>query len=39
VGGIRRYAEDPERGYGWVAFAGTLLLILGTLNGTSLITR
>jgi hypothetical protein len=27
-----RYAEDDERGYGWVAFAGTLLLILGTLN-------
>jgi hypothetical protein len=26
------YAADDERGYGWVAFAGTLLLILGTLN-------
>ncbi|MGN6168195.1 MAG: hypothetical protein ACTHQQ_08495 [Solirubrobacteraceae bacterium] len=26
------YAEDEDRGYGWVAFAGTLLLILGTLN-------
>jgi hypothetical protein len=25
------YGED-ERGYGWVMFAGTLLLILGTLN-------
>jgi hypothetical protein len=27
-----RYAADDERGYGWVAFAGTLLLMLGTLN-------
>ena len=26
------YAADDERGYGWVAFAGTLLLMLGTLN-------
>ena len=26
------YAADDERGYGWVAFAATLLLILGTLN-------
>ena len=26
------YAADDERGYGWVAFAGTLLLIVGTLN-------
>ena len=26
------YAADDERGYGWVAFAGTLLLILGSLN-------
>jgi hypothetical protein len=26
------YAEDEERGFGWVAFAGVLLLILGTLN-------
>jgi len=25
------YADD-ERGYGWVVFAGVLLLILGTLN-------
>ena len=23
---------DEERGYGWVAFAGVLLLILGTIN-------
>ena len=23
---------DDERGYGWVVFAGTLLLLLGTLN-------
>ena len=27
-----RYGADDERGYGWVVFAGTLLLILGTLN-------
>ena len=26
------YAAEDERGYGWVAFAGTLLLTLGTLN-------
>ena len=26
------YAADDERGYGWVVFAGTLLLMLGTLN-------
>jgi hypothetical protein len=26
------YNADDERGYGWVVFAGTLLLILGTLN-------
>lgn len=26
------YAEDDDRGYGWVAFAGVLLLMLGTLN-------
>jgi hypothetical protein len=26
------YPEDVERGYGWVLFAGTLLLMLGTLN-------
>lgn len=24
--------EDDERGYGWIVFAGVLLLILGTLN-------
>ena len=27
-----RYAADDERGYGWVVFAGVLLLMLGTLN-------
>jgi hypothetical protein len=27
-----RYAADDERGYGWVMFAGVLLLMLGTLN-------
>jgi hypothetical protein len=27
------YADyEEERGYGWVVFAGVLLLILGTLN-------
>jgi hypothetical protein len=26
------YAGDADRGYGWVMFAGTLLLMLGTLN-------
>jgi len=26
------YDLDDERGYGWVVFAGVLLLILGTLN-------
>ena len=26
------YGYDDESGYGWVAFAGVLLLILGTLN-------
>jgi hypothetical protein len=25
-------ADEDERGYGWVLFAGTLLLMLGTLN-------
>jgi hypothetical protein len=30
--GYDDYAEDVERGYGWVLFAGTLLLMLGTLN-------
>jgi hypothetical protein len=24
--------DDADRGYGWVAFAGVLLLILGTIN-------
>jgi hypothetical protein len=28
----RSYAQDEERGYGWVMFAGTLLLMLGTIN-------
>ncbi len=26
------YSDDPERGYGWVAFAGVLLMIIGSLN-------
>ena len=26
------YAADDERGYGWVAFAGALLLLVGTIN-------
>jgi len=26
------YAYDDDRGYGWLVFAGVLLLILGTLN-------
>jgi hypothetical protein len=26
------YAADDDRGYGWVTFAGVLLLMLGTLN-------
>ena len=26
------YYADDERGYGWVVFAGTLLLMVGTLN-------
>ena len=30
--GSGAYTGDDERGYGWVMFAGTLLLILGTLN-------
>ena len=25
-------AADDDRGYGWVAFAGVMLLVLGTLN-------
>lgn len=28
----RSYAPDVERGYGWVMFAGTLLVMVGTLN-------
>jgi hypothetical protein len=28
----RSYADDSDRGVGWVLFAGTLLLMLGTLN-------
>jgi C4-dicarboxylate transporter len=24
--------EEPDRGYGWVAFAGVLMLIVGTIN-------
>jgi hypothetical protein len=28
----QRYGEEEDRGYGWVLFAGTLLLMLGTLN-------
>lgn len=27
-----RYGQEEDRGYGWVSFAGVLLLILGTLN-------
>jgi hypothetical protein len=27
-----RYRDDADRGSGWVLFAGTLLLLLGTLN-------
>jgi len=30
-GGYEGYA-DQDRGYGWVAFAGVLVLMLGTLN-------
>src|SRR5438477_11733143 len=29
--GYERY-EDPDRGYGWVAFSGVLLLVVGTIN-------
>ena len=29
--GYRDYADD-DRGYGWVSFAGILLLMLGTMN-------
>jgi hypothetical protein len=30
--GYERYEEGVERGYGWVAFAGVLLLVVGTIN-------
>ena len=30
--GYDAYAVEEERGYGWVLFAGSLLLMLGTLN-------
>jgi hypothetical protein len=30
--GYDSYAADDDRGYGWVMFAGVLLLMLGTLN-------
>jgi hypothetical protein len=30
--GERNYDQDAQRGDGWVLFAGTLLLMLGTLN-------
>jgi len=30
--GYDDYAEDDDRGYGWIVFAGVLLLLLGTLN-------
>jgi C4-dicarboxylate transporter len=26
------YYEEPDRGYGWVTFAGVLLLMVGTIN-------
>jgi hypothetical protein len=34
TGGSAGYegSDDQDRGYGWVAFAGVLLLMLGTLN-------
>ena len=32
VQSTREYADDDDRGYGWVVFAGVLLLMLGTLN-------
>ena len=28
----RRYDDEADRGYGWVMFAGALLLMLGTIN-------
>jgi hypothetical protein len=30
--GFGDFAQDDDRGYGWVVFAGVLLLVLGTLN-------
>ena len=27
-----RYADDQDRGYGWVVFAGVLLFMIGTIN-------
>jgi hypothetical protein len=30
--GYADYGAEDDRGYGWVVFAGVLLLILGTLN-------
>ena len=32
VNAPRDYEVEDDRGYGWVAFAGVLLLMLGTLN-------
>ena len=28
----REYAEDDDRGYGWVTFAGVLLMLIGSIN-------
>ena len=28
----REYTEDDDRGYGWVTFAGVLLMMIGTIN-------
>ena len=28
----RDYVEEDDRGYGWVVFAGVLLLMIGTIN-------
>ena len=28
----RDYAEDDDRGYGWVTFAGVLLMLIATIN-------
>ncbi len=28
----REYAEDDDRGYGWVTFAGVLLMLIGGIN-------